>query len=230
MTASLEGARDLRDGTDLLVELPSGVTLRVRDFFDTESIPAAVQLVALDGSTLPLEISPPEKVSSPFDVEADERNGLGLFEDGRFEVFRITSLGEGLTVALPLGTDIFGGRDFGVSGRLGDSMAPLSDGLSAGTGIPFLFDLVEPIEGRDDSIVTVLDPLEAQDDVYAVSEDTTLSVAEAAGVLANDTVIDGEAITVTSFSGPSVSGGSVSLGSDGSFTYTPSADFTGTDS
>ena len=50
-------------------------------------------------------------------------------------------------------------------------------------------------------------------------------------MLANDTDIDGNAITVTRrSSATSGEGGSVSVASDGSFTYTPSADFNGTDS
>ena len=48
-------------------------------------------------------------------------------------------------------------------------------------------------------------------------------------MLATDTDLDGDAITVSSFSASSAEGGSVSVASDGAFTYTPSADFNGTD-
>ena len=78
------------------------------------------------------------------------------------------------------------------------------------------------------TVDAVNDPPVANDDNYAVSEDTTLTPTT--GVLANDTDLDGDAITVSSFSASSAEGGSVSVAADGSFTYTPSADFNGTDS
>src|SRR5207244_1086648 len=58
-------------------------------------------------------------------------------------------------------------------------------------------------------------------------EDTPLTVA-ATGVLANDTDIDGNPLTAVLNSGPA--NGSVALNANGSFTYTPNANFNGTDS
>ncbi|MCP4329147.1 MAG: type I secretion C-terminal target domain-containing protein [Alphaproteobacteria bacterium] len=78
-------------------------------------------------------------------------------------------------------------------------------------------------------ITGVDDPPIAVDDQFFVDEDMALTVGPS-GVLSNDTDIDtGDAITVTSFSASSAEGGSVSVASDGSFTYVPSADFNGTD-
>jgi len=67
-------------------------------------------------------------------------------------------------------------------------------------------------------------------DSYAVDEDDTLNVNAATGVLVNDSDPDGDTISITSFDATSVQGGSVSLNADGSFTYTPVADFNGADS
>jgi VCBS repeat-containing protein len=70
----------------------------------------------------------------------------------------------------------------------------------------------------------------AEDDCYNTGEDTPLVVA-APGVLANDSDIDGDSLTVdpaSAISGPEH--GSVTLGADGSLTYTPNADWSGTDS
>jgi VCBS repeat-containing protein len=67
----------------------------------------------------------------------------------------------------------------------------------------------------------------ATNDSYAVNEDGTLNVG-AAGVLANDTDIDGPALSAAVVAGPS--NGSLTLNANGSFSYTPNANFNGTDS
>jgi len=64
-------------------------------------------------------------------------------------------------------------------------------------------------------------------DSYVTGEDTPLTVA-AAGVLANDTDLDGDALTAVLVSGPA--SGTLALNANGSFTYTPTANFNGTDS
>ena len=70
-------------------------------------------------------------------------------------------------------------------------------------------------------------PPVATDDAYSTDEDTLLSVA-ATGVLGNDTDPDGDSLTAVLHSGPS--DGSLTLNSDGSFTYTPDPSFFGDDS
>jgi VCBS repeat-containing protein len=64
-------------------------------------------------------------------------------------------------------------------------------------------------------------------DGYSTAEDVALTV-NAPGVLANDTDADGDALTATKVSDPAH--GAVALNADGSFTYTPTANFAGTDS
>ncbi|TWT37656.1 Peptidyl-prolyl cis-trans isomerase A precursor [Posidoniimonas corsicana] len=66
------------------------------------------------------------------------------------------------------------------------------------------------------------------EDAYDVDEDGVLTVDAAAGVLANDTDPEGDAITVELVDGPTH--GTLSLMEDGSFTYTPDGDFSGSDS
>ncbi len=65
------------------------------------------------------------------------------------------------------------------------------------------------------------------DDSYATSEDTPLTILAAAGVLANDSDVDGDALEAVLDSGPSH--GLVTLNVDGSFSYTPDASFSGED-
>ncbi|MCA1683796.1 MAG: tandem-95 repeat protein, partial [Actinobacteria bacterium] len=69
-------------------------------------------------------------------------------------------------------------------------------------------------------------PPVAADDAYTAISGTPL-VVNAPGVLANDSDPDADALTAGSASDPA--GGSVILNADGSFTYTPDAGFTGTD-
>ena len=64
-------------------------------------------------------------------------------------------------------------------------------------------------------------------DAYSTAEDTTLTVA-APGVLANDSDPDGDPLSAVLVSGPSH--GTLTLNPDGSFTYTPAANYNGTDS
>ncbi len=77
------------------------------------------------------------------------------------------------------------------------------------------------------SVVSNVAPI-ARRDIYAAVEDGSLVVNAASGVLANDTDANHDALTASVVSGPAH--GTVTLNSDGSFTYTPNADFYGADS
>jgi VCBS repeat-containing protein len=68
---------------------------------------------------------------------------------------------------------------------------------------------------------------EAGDDSYPTPEDITLVVG-APGVVGNDTDADGEALTAVLVAGPAH--GSLSMDPDGSFVYTPDANYHGADS
>ena len=72
------------------------------------------------------------------------------------------------------------------------------------------------------------EPPAAVADSYVATEDTTRTVSAAFGVLNNDTDPDGDALTASLVSGPS--NGTLVLNADGSFEYTPDAEFSGTDS
>jgi VCBS repeat-containing protein len=67
----------------------------------------------------------------------------------------------------------------------------------------------------------------ATDDAYTTAEDITLTVAPP-GVLGNDSDRDGDALTAVRVSGPAH--GTLTLNANGSLTYTPDADYNGTDS
>lgn len=74
---------------------------------------------------------------------------------------------------------------------------------------------------------TYNNPPVANDDSYTTDEDTVLNVS-APGVLTNDTDPESDPLTATKVTDPS--DGSVTLNADGSFTYTPDADYNGSDS
>src|SRR6185437_3540149 len=80
------------------------------------------------------------------------------------------------------------------------------------------------------TVTPVNDPPAARDDNYRTEEDTPLSTtaSKMAGVLANDSDADGDPLTAVLVTGPAH--GTLSLNSNGSFTYTPAAGFSGTDS
>ncbi len=67
----------------------------------------------------------------------------------------------------------------------------------------------------------------AAGDAYTTDEDTALVIA-AAGLLGNDSDVDGGALTAVLVSGPS--NGTLALNADGGFTYTPNSNFNGADS
>lgn len=77
------------------------------------------------------------------------------------------------------------------------------------------------------TVNSVNDAPVATGDSYELDEDTTLSVP-ASGVLGNDNDLDSDALSVVLVTGPSH--GAVTLNTDGSFSYTPEADYFGTDS
>ena len=71
-------------------------------------------------------------------------------------------------------------------------------------------------------------PVAVDDDIYSVDEDTLTPLdVEAPGVLGNDT--DPENDPLTAILVDDVTNGTLTLNSDGSFTYTPNANFSGTD-
>ena len=78
------------------------------------------------------------------------------------------------------------------------------------------------------SVTAVNDNPVAAVDEFSTSEDNTLSVTASAGLLANDSDIDGDSLSVTVVNG--TANGILSLNPDGSFTYQPNANFNGEDS
>jgi VCBS repeat-containing protein len=77
------------------------------------------------------------------------------------------------------------------------------------------------------NVTPVNDAPIASNDSYSVAEDGVLTVG-GDGVLGNDSDVEGDGLTASLVSGPS--NGTLTLNADGTFTYTPNANFNGTDS
>ena len=83
---------------------------------------------------------------------------------------------------------------------------------------------------RDDSIGDVTDPAPvAEDDSYTIAPNQTLITPIGQGVLANDTDPGGLTLTAAPVPNEGVTHGTLSLQSDGLFTYTPTANYIGPD-
>ncbi|HND53969.1 MAG TPA: Ig-like domain-containing protein, partial [Pirellulaceae bacterium] len=91
---------------------------------------------------------------------------------------------------------------------------------------PRTFGAIEQLEGRA-VLAGDFVPV-ANNDAYAVITETSLTVDATSGVLANDTDADGDSLTASVSTEPSH--GTVTLNSNGSFTYSPVTGFSGTDS
>ncbi|MBL9161809.1 MAG: tandem-95 repeat protein [Planctomycetaceae bacterium] len=77
------------------------------------------------------------------------------------------------------------------------------------------------------TVNAVNDPPVAVADSYTVNEDATLTVNVAEGVLSNDTDVEGDARTAEVVTTPAH--GTLTLNANGSFTYTPAANYFGAD-
>ncbi|KAA0077324.1 tandem-95 repeat protein, partial [Mycolicibacterium sp. P9-64] len=80
------------------------------------------------------------------------------------------------------------------------------------------------------TVTAVNDAPVATNDNFTTGEDGPLTVGAAAGVLGNDTDIDSSTLTVANPGTITTAHGTVTLAADGSFTYTPVANYNGTES
>jgi len=76
------------------------------------------------------------------------------------------------------------------------------------------------------NITAVNDAPEAADDTFFGNEDEVIT----GNILANDSDLDGDALSVVADTIVTANGGSIVLAADGTFTYTPAANFNGIDS
>ena len=180
-------------------------------------------------ATVTIEVTGVE-VHTPDAVE----DAYSLAEDGSFTVTRSDGVLANDTDADgdPLYADLVSAPEHGTlaMGRYGsftytpdvnfngvDQFTYMASDIDSNSGIATVTLTVEAVNDA---------PVSATDE-YATAEDETLTVDATAGVLANDSDIDGDALRVSLVSEPSH--GEVTLAEDGSFVYTPEPDFHGED-
>lgn len=114
----------------------------------------------------------------------------------------------------------------------GDSVTYTPDADWFGTD-SFTYSVSDGAGGTDSATVSVTvsnvnDAPVAQDDGHTTAEDTPLTVPASGGLLANDGDVDGDSLTAALVT--DAAHGEVALAADGSFVYTPDADYFGADS
>lgn len=165
----------------------------------------------------------------------DDRVGMvGVFSAGT--VLLATNQRHRVPGAIDAGVDFvtsqtyFGGvqTDIPEDFAIADTTVRVPDGathLFVGAHDSLYVDNTDP--NGDFAVRVSLENPTAVDDSYSVDEDQTLDVA-APGVLANDSDPQAQALTAVLLTGPAHGG--LTLNADGSFAYTPDANFNGADS
>ncbi|HEY5838344.1 MAG TPA: Ig-like domain-containing protein [Pyrinomonadaceae bacterium] len=167
---------------------------------------------------------PPDAVNDTASVQEDSGvNAINVLVNDSFapdtgETLTVTAVTQGASGAVAI-TGAGTGVSYTPNGNFNGSDA-FDYTISDGSG------------GTDTATVTITanavnDAPVAVNDSYSTNEDNPLVVG-AAGVLSNDSDVDGDALTAALISGPS--NGALMLNPNGSFTYTPAANFFGTDS
>lgn len=133
--------------------------------------------------------------------------------------------GDGLTATV-VGEPVLGSLDLSTDGSF--TYTPNANANGADS---FTYRVRDGKGGTDDvtvtiDVVAVEDAPVARDDSYTTSEDSPLSVA-APGLLGNDHDAENDSMVVSL--GVTTQNGTLALAADGSFTYTPTADYNGTD-
>ena len=168
--------------------------------------------------------APPDAVNDNAVVPEDSgANAVGVLAndtDANLDVLNVVAVTQGTS----------GGAVAITGGGTGVSYTPAPDYFGPDS---FTYTVDDGNGGTDTATVTVdvqnvNDAAVANNDNYSMSQDTTLTVLPAAGVLANDTDIDDATFTAVLVNGPS-NASAFALNSDGSFSYTPLPGFTGVD-
>jgi hypothetical protein len=153
----------------------------------------------------------------------NDTRGGGTDENG--QTLTIISVGSavGGTVSIS-GTDVIFSPTLNFNGAASFSYTIEDNGTTAGALTPLT------ANGTVSFTVTPVNdpPVAVADLLYSTVEDITLTINAAAGVLANDSDVDGNPLTAIKLTDPNPSTGTLTaFNANGSFTFVPATDFTG---
>ena len=201
---------------------PDSFTYTITDD-DGDTSTATVAITVNDVNDAPTSTPIDSQINVDGDMPSLDVSGNFADIDGTIASYAVTGLPTGLSID---GSGV-------ISGTI-DPNASDTDDDNNGTQ-----DYTVTVTATDDDGATTdqtftwtvsnVDP-DAVDDAYSVDEDNILTVVAANGVLGNDAdgAPDSDSLTVVSNSTPN--NGTVVVNGDGSFKYTPNADFNGSDS
>ena len=133
-----------------------------------------------------------------------------------------------LATPLAAGASVDVALRFGLQQTGGDAVRIIAEAVTAGTVTAPVLSCLGMTNAADVTNLCNTAPV-AVDDNFAATEDVAL-VVPANGVLANDTDVDLDTLTAVPGSVVGPTNGVVVLAADGSFTYTPTANYNGPDS
>ncbi len=235
--SSITGEAFARDGAGKLRRLKAGDVIR-----EGESVVASdgsqVNLALADGremtvrpgevARLDAEVGAPVKPDAADSAVADHGKG------GLQKIAKALTSGNSLDALLDEDAPAAGAGQGGNEGhtfveflRVVETVDPLSYQFATSRGVPLETNVVANVLANNAPTPQDDNATGAANDALTTVEDTPLTITQAT-LLSNDTDIDGDTLTITGFT--QTAHGTVTQNADGSFTYTPNANYNGPDS
>ncbi|MBK7319521.1 LamG-like jellyroll fold domain-containing protein [Candidatus Villigracilis affinis] len=212
---------DVQDGSLTLNADGSFIYTPSQDFHGSDSFTYKTNDGLLDSNVVTVTLT----INSVNDAPDANPQSVSVAEDGSVGITLSGSDVDGDPLTFSLVTPPVDGTLSGIIPNLTYTPNPNFNG-----GDGFVFEVSDGEFTSQATITITVDPLndmpDAVADTYATAENTMLDVP-AAGVLGNDLDLDGDPLTVSLVT--DVTQGSLTLNSDGSFTYTPDSGFSGED-
>ncbi len=193
------------------------------DFFGSDSFAYQVTDGGLDSTPATVEVTVNSVNDDPVAQDDNERTNTGI--PNTFSVLTNDyDVDTGDVIAITSATD--GAHGTVTNNTTNVTYTPTGAYIGSDS---FTYTIEDASGGSATATVSVVvsGPPVAVDDSFATAEDSAL-VEPSPGVLSGDTDPNSDALTAAKLSDPSH--GTVSLAPDGSFTYTPDADYNGNDS
>jgi len=200
---------------DLLVTSGIGTTDTLRD----------VEFVQFSDGLIPVDALP-VGTGDPPPPQAVDDDGNGAEDSALVIAVLDNDQGQGLEIAAASGGAI-GSVTINANGTI--TYRPAANAF----GTDHFTYTIRDSMGRESTATVTVEVLSDNDVPVVVGESFTVAAGETldgSSVLANDSDVDGDPLTIAGNDPTSAAGGSVVMNADGTFAYTPATGFTGTDS